>query len=87
MTEFSRKGHWRSLPDGTRTWVSGHEVIREPAVVSHGYDDAVIKRRLALALEKRAKAKAAKAAKKAASARQKAARQKRKVAASQQTEK
>lgn len=28
MTEFTRKGHWRTLPDGTRTWVSGHKVVR-----------------------------------------------------------
>lgn len=30
MTEFDRSGHWRTLSDGTRTWVSGHTVAREP---------------------------------------------------------
>jgi hypothetical protein len=44
LTEYSRKGHWRTLLDGTRTWVTGHHVSREHGV-THGYDADVFKRR------------------------------------------
>ncbi len=85
MTEYSRKGHWRTLPDGTRTWVSGHDVVREPPVVSHGYDDAVIERRLAPLIERYAAKKARKAARKAAAARRKAERLRKKSAEAERT--
>lgn len=45
MTEYERKGHWRTLPDGTRTWVSAHAAVRQ-SETTHGYDDDVLKRRL-----------------------------------------
>ena len=84
LTEYSRKGHWRLLSDGTRTWVSGHDVLREPATVTHQYDDAVLKRRLAEIIEKRT---AAKAKKSAAKAQRKKARLARKAAKAQRAEK
>jgi len=46
MVEFQRKGHWRTLGDGSRTWVSGHDVLRTKQV-THGVDDAAVERRIA----------------------------------------
>jgi hypothetical protein len=28
MAEYEREGHWRTLSNGTRTWVTGHSVTR-----------------------------------------------------------
>jgi hypothetical protein len=44
MTEYERRGHWRTLQDGTRTWVSGHSVVRDPED-GHGYSADALRRR------------------------------------------
>ena len=43
VSEFERKGHWRNLSDGTRTWVSGHNFIRSKTSILKIYSDQVFK--------------------------------------------
>jgi len=64
MAEFQRRGHWRTLRDGSRTWVSGHDVLRTRQVV-HGIDDATVKRRIAEAVKIKQKREEAKRKKRA----------------------
>jgi hypothetical protein len=68
MTEFERKGHWRTLSDGTRTWVSPHLVDRESERSKPLYSPEVLDRRgqevLNRAAEEKARKKRQKALKK-----------------------
>lgn len=43
MAVLERSGHWRTLSDGTRTWVSGHRVIREKTSTDRHDADQVFK--------------------------------------------
>jgi hypothetical protein len=65
MSEFERKGHWRTLLDGTRTWVTPHAVSRDSKPASEDYPNDVLERRLAEIKAKVDKRKAQKAQRKA----------------------
>ena len=65
MAEFTRKGHWRTLQDGTRTWVSGHSVSRlthEPsgAEGTSEVQKALLEEKYAKAANEKARRKASK---------------------------
>ncbi len=59
MVEFERSGHWRTLSDGTRTWVNGHSVIRGITAAGPEYADHVLQARKEAIEEKVRKRKAA----------------------------
>ncbi|MDV7270842.1 hypothetical protein RYZ20_07995 [Thioclava sp. A2] len=65
MAEFERKGHWRTLLDGTRTWVAPHVVSRDSQPASEVFPTHVLERRLEEIKAKVEKRKAKKARRKA----------------------